>query len=419
VEFSERYMRRRSSPTSERSFSVLIFSGVLDRFPDLQIVSAENNCGWLPYYLQRMDRAFDRGRYAAGFNLKLKPSEYFQRQMYCTYIDDYVGVANRHFIGVDKLMWSSDYPHRHRPGPTRRRWWRATSRTPVLTTGSRSPAATWPGSTTSCSRLVQIGRRSARGARPPHLHLHAPRGGQGRGRRDLLRSPRRDLGIVGESGSGKSMTCLSILRLVPEPGGRIVGGRSSRREDLLAKSPEEMRRLRGAQIAMILQDPMASLNPAMTVGEQIAETLSLSNPNTNPQTREGEGGGRKKGERIASPRSARPPSSPVSEAIGPGDHRDLRASEAPHLSGLLARRPSPSKTTSPPTIRPAGSGTNLRIERHVNRLAGARLADDPQGSPAANGEGRAVHGLDHPGGACRCKVRRSSTSSRGRQLERA
>ncbi len=84
------------------------------------------------------------------------------------------------------------------------------------------------------------------------------------------------LGIVGESGSGKSMTCLSILRLVPEPGGRIVGGEIVfDGEDLLAKSPEEMRRLRGARIAMILQDPMASLNPALTVGEQIAETLRL------------------------------------------------------------------------------------------------------------------------------------------------
>src|SRR2546427_1108729 len=84
------------------------------------------------------------------------------------------------------------------------------------------------------------------------------------------------LGIVGESGSGKSMTCLSILRLVPEPGGRIVGGEVVfDGEDLLAKTPDEMRQLRGAQIAMILQDPMASLNPAMTVGEQIAETLSL------------------------------------------------------------------------------------------------------------------------------------------------
>ena len=84
------------------------------------------------------------------------------------------------------------------------------------------------------------------------------------------------LGIVGESGSGKSMTCLSILRLVPEPGGRIVGGQVLfEGEDLLAKSPAEMRELRGSRIAMILQDPMASLNPALTVGDQIAETLSL------------------------------------------------------------------------------------------------------------------------------------------------
>src|SRR5580765_5519597 len=84
------------------------------------------------------------------------------------------------------------------------------------------------------------------------------------------------LGIVGESGSGKSMTCLSILRLVPEPGGRIVGGSIVfDGEDLLAKSHPEMRELRGSRIAMILQDPMASLNPALTVGDQIAETLSL------------------------------------------------------------------------------------------------------------------------------------------------
>jgi len=84
------------------------------------------------------------------------------------------------------------------------------------------------------------------------------------------------LGIVGESGSGKSMTCLSILRLVPEPGGRIVGGEIVfDGQNLLTKSPEEMRQLRGSRIAMILQDPMASLNPAMTVGEQIAETLAL------------------------------------------------------------------------------------------------------------------------------------------------
>jgi predicted TIM-barrel fold metal-dependent hydrolase len=110
--WGERYMRSTVlSHEVEKSFSVLIFSGVLDRFPELQIVSAENNIGWLPYYLQRMDRAFERQRISAGFTNKLKPSEYFQRQMWATYIDDYVGVQSRHFIGVDKLMWSSDYPH--------------------------------------------------------------------------------------------------------------------------------------------------------------------------------------------------------------------------------------------------------------------------------------------------------------------
>ena len=110
--WGERYMRSTVlSHEVEKSFSVLIFSGVLDRFPELQIVSAENNIGWLPYYLQRMDRAFERQRIAAGFPNKLKPSEYFQRQMWATYIDDYVGVASRRFIGVDRMMWSSDYPH--------------------------------------------------------------------------------------------------------------------------------------------------------------------------------------------------------------------------------------------------------------------------------------------------------------------
>jgi predicted TIM-barrel fold metal-dependent hydrolase len=89
----------------------LIFSGVLDRFPKLQIVSAENNVGWIPYYLQRMDRVAERSRAAAGFTQKLKPSEYFRRQMWATYIDDFVGVANRQFVGVDRMMWSSDYPH--------------------------------------------------------------------------------------------------------------------------------------------------------------------------------------------------------------------------------------------------------------------------------------------------------------------
>ena len=84
------------------------------------------------------------------------------------------------------------------------------------------------------------------------------------------------LALVGESGSGKSVTCLSLVRLVPEPAGRVVGGRVLfQGEDLLEKSPAEMRRVRGKQIAMVLQDPMTSLNPALTIGSQVSEVVRL------------------------------------------------------------------------------------------------------------------------------------------------
>jgi oligopeptide/dipeptide ABC transporter ATP-binding protein len=84
------------------------------------------------------------------------------------------------------------------------------------------------------------------------------------------------LGIVGESGCGKSVTALSIMGLVPEPAGRIVGGRVLLAgEDLLTKSREQMQRLRGREICMILQDPMTSLNPAFSIGDQLLETLQL------------------------------------------------------------------------------------------------------------------------------------------------
>ena len=83
------------------------------------------------------------------------------------------------------------------------------------------------------------------------------------------------LGIVGESGSGKTTLALSILRLLP-PGARIVsGGLRFDGEDLLAKSPSEMRHIRGKKIAMILQDPMASLNPLFTIGDQVSEPLRI------------------------------------------------------------------------------------------------------------------------------------------------
>jgi oligopeptide transport system ATP-binding protein len=88
--------------------------------------------------------------------------------------------------------------------------------------------------------------------------------------------PGRTLGIVGESGSGKSVTSLAILRLVPDPPGRIAGG-SIRfaGQDLLSLPERDMRRLRGKRIAMIFQDPMTSLNPYLRVGRQLEEVLEL------------------------------------------------------------------------------------------------------------------------------------------------
>jgi peptide/nickel transport system ATP-binding protein len=84
------------------------------------------------------------------------------------------------------------------------------------------------------------------------------------------------LGIVGESGCGKSVTALSILRLLQEPGGRIVGGKILLEgKDLLELSTKEMRAIRGRVISMILQDPMTSLNPVYTIGDQIAEAVRL------------------------------------------------------------------------------------------------------------------------------------------------
>jgi oligopeptide/dipeptide ABC transporter ATP-binding protein len=84
------------------------------------------------------------------------------------------------------------------------------------------------------------------------------------------------LGLVGESGSGKSMTCLSLVRLTPRPASRIMGG-SVRLdgEEILTKSEAEMQMIRGRRIAMILQDPMSSLNPVYSIGMQVREPVAM------------------------------------------------------------------------------------------------------------------------------------------------
>jgi oligopeptide transport system ATP-binding protein len=86
----------------------------------------------------------------------------------------------------------------------------------------------------------------------------------------------RTLAIVGESGSGKSVTALSLMRLIPDPPGRIAAGRVVfEGQDLLQLSEAQMRSIRGDRIAMIFQEPMSSLNPALTVGLQVAEPINV------------------------------------------------------------------------------------------------------------------------------------------------
>src|SRR5712691_10373753 len=88
--------------------------------------------------------------------------------------------------------------------------------------------------------------------------------------------PRETLAIVGESGCGKSMTALSVMRLIPDPPGRIVGGSIELDgRDLLTLDEAQMRAVRGNDISMIFQEPMTSLNPVLTIGNQISETIRL------------------------------------------------------------------------------------------------------------------------------------------------
>ena len=89
-------------------------------------------------------------------------------------------------------------------------------------------------------------------------------------------SPGKTLCIVGESGSGKSVTSLGIMRLLQTPPGHYAGGQILfEDEDILTRSEAEMRRIRGSKISMIFQEPMSSLNPVLTIGYQIMESIRV------------------------------------------------------------------------------------------------------------------------------------------------
>jgi oligopeptide/dipeptide ABC transporter ATP-binding protein len=94
--------------------------------------------------------------------------------------------------------------------------------------------------------------------------------------------PGETVGVVGESGSGKSVSVMSLLGLIPVPPGKIAAGEATfQGRDLLKMRKKELRQLRGGDVAMVFQDPMTSLNPVLTIGDQIGEAIRVHNPNVN------------------------------------------------------------------------------------------------------------------------------------------
>jgi predicted TIM-barrel fold metal-dependent hydrolase len=104
----------------QNSLIDLIYNGVLERFPRLKLVSAENDIGWIAHYLYRFDISYETLRYVDPTPITMKPSEYFKRQVYATFQDDRPGVMTYEFIGENNLMWASDFPHRASTWPRSR-----------------------------------------------------------------------------------------------------------------------------------------------------------------------------------------------------------------------------------------------------------------------------------------------------------
>ncbi len=88
-----------------------IMSGLFDRFPSLIFISVEAGAGWVPFLLEQMDDRWWRNRHWAQVELDMLPSEYFKRNWRLTFVQDFYGVRNRHDVGIDNMMWSTDYPH--------------------------------------------------------------------------------------------------------------------------------------------------------------------------------------------------------------------------------------------------------------------------------------------------------------------
>jgi predicted TIM-barrel fold metal-dependent hydrolase len=106
----------------QESLAHLVFGGVLERFPGLRIVSAENDAGWLPHFNYRMDHVYDKHHEIWAESTPLRPSEYVKRQVFATFQDDHTGPAQYAVFGADNFMWASDFPHSDSTFPESRAW---------------------------------------------------------------------------------------------------------------------------------------------------------------------------------------------------------------------------------------------------------------------------------------------------------
>lgn len=100
----------RAISANTQVMSTVLFSGILERFPSLKMVSSESGLGWVPYLLEVADHQWEQQNLARE-GMSMKPSDYFHRQCYVNFWFERIGIENRHHIGVDNIMWESDFPH--------------------------------------------------------------------------------------------------------------------------------------------------------------------------------------------------------------------------------------------------------------------------------------------------------------------
>jgi predicted TIM-barrel fold metal-dependent hydrolase len=106
----------------QESLATLVFGAVFERFPELRIVSAENDTGWLPHIMYRMDHAHEKYGAMLPEKLSLKPSEYIRRQLWATFQDDPIGPITHEIFGAENYMWASDFPHSDSTFPESHAW---------------------------------------------------------------------------------------------------------------------------------------------------------------------------------------------------------------------------------------------------------------------------------------------------------